>query len=232
MALPLMFSQIAAPELTSEYYYSINQSKTTRLFLTTLFVTIILTTAKKEFMGNTAPSNNDTNRLLKRTVDDLKHLHKSAIASLDSIRNRTLGLLGGEIAAITFLFGTGEFYIIVGDTCKQTMSCGMPFISGDCAVLKITLFIVGILLLIISLIFMLYILQPVKMPFPPYTRDIKDVEERFHNSEEEYLNYMKREYMASTELLATSVNRRSCILVWTIRLLPIGVLIMIMLKYL
>ncbi len=152
---------------------------------------------------------------MSRIVDDLRYLHRSVIDALDSMRRRALALLGGDIAIVTFLFGTGTY----------KLTTNTPPLYG------ILLLIVGIILLLTSSFLTLWILQPISITTPPDTKDTRNLGERFDDNEAKYLRYMKSEYEDAADALIISVGRRSKMLVWATKLLAIGVIIMVVLKY-
>jgi len=156
----------------------------------------------------------DEIKLLQSVIHELQRLYDNVATSFAGLRSRALALLGGEIAVASFLFGTDYSFK------NLNVIDDLVFLFA------------GILLLLIALILLLMILQPTAWNCPPDTKDTNNLKERFDNSELLFLRYIKSEYEEAIEDIVRVTNLRSSLLTWALRSLSIGILILLVLKYL
>lgn len=148
-------------------------------------------------------------------IDELRRLHDAIGVSFEGVRSKSLALLAGEVAMVTFLFSS-----------EASHALAKPFI-----VYAMVFYGVGVLLLVIAFILLLSIITPVQWHHPPETTDLEDMDDRFNGSPENFNVYLKNEYIKSIRKCAPKLEVKSRRFIWATFLLAIGIFVVALLKF-
>jgi hypothetical protein len=154
--------------------------------------------------------------LLKESIAELRRLHDAISVSYEGVRTKSLALLAGEVAMITFIFTT-----------ETRSGLQKPYIIS-----MIVLYGLGLLLLLVSFILLLWVISPTQWDHPPESKDLRsDRIKLFNNSSQQFLTCLKDDYINSIALCSKKLSKKSRLFVIAILALSGGIFIITMLRF-
>lgn len=154
--------------------------------------------------------------MLREQVVELRRLYDYISSSMDRLRAKTLALLAGEVAIVSFLFTSNR-----ADQSRQIL------VSVSDAVFLGT----GAILLILAFIIFLWLLQPVDWEHPPETSELIESEKHYNGSDEKFLERLVACYLRVIPACNVKVSVRSKRFVLAVYFLAIGIFMVTVLKY-
>lgn len=153
----------------------------------------------------------DETEILKLSIIELRKTFDRISNIYDQLRIKAMGVLGGEVAVVTFMFSGNGIPI-------PTIVYGRIF------------FFVGIVLLGIAFGLLLWTISPLewKMPYDQYlTAELKA---RFRSSKD-FLVYLNDDHVEAVKHCQKYVGIRGKRFTWTIYLLSVGAIILMVIKF-
>lgn len=154
--------------------------------------------------------------MLREQVNELRRLYDYISSSMDKLRSKTLALLAGEVAVVSFLF-----------TSNRTDPGREILVSLSDAVFLGT----GVVLLILAFVIFLWLLQPVEWEHPPETSEMIESEKHYNGSEEKFLERLVAHYLRVIPSCNTKLGIKSKRFVLAVYFLALGIFLVAVLKY-
>lgn len=162
------------------------------------------------------PSQLDTKtetQLVKLSLEELRHLFNRITRIYDNLKSRTLAIVAGEVAVVSFIF-SGKGITIDKDT--------------DLAV-KI-FYLVGILMVGIAFLILLWIISTSNWKLPYDTTESRKLK-AWYDSEIKLLTTIKEDYETCIDFCLSKIASRGKIFNITLIILSAGVIILMVLKF-
>jgi hypothetical protein len=154
--------------------------------------------------------------LLEEQVVEVRRLYDYISGSMDRLRTKTLALLAGEVAIVSFLFSSGKT-----DENRDIIT----------SVSDIVFFGTGVALLALAFVLFLWLLQPVDWEHPPDTAELLESDRHFGGNGEKFLERVLKHYLRVIPECNRKLSSRSRKFVQAVYFLAIGVFIVAVLKY-
>ena len=153
--------------------------------------------------------------VLGLSLEELRRLYDNICTSFDHLRTKSLALLAGEVAIVTFLFASdGSDKTFFPDAIY-----GLVFAS------------IGVVFLGASFVLFLWALAPTQWHHPPDTKRLQDPDGSINRDPKKFLRYLKNDYITTIRSCIMKISSRAKGLTWGIYLLSIGIFILILIKY-
>ncbi|HKR81890.1 MAG TPA: hypothetical protein VJR27_02730 [Candidatus Saccharimonadales bacterium] len=158
------------------------------------------------------PDDKEKIKILKISLAELRRFYDHVSNIYDQLRVKSLALIAGEVAIVTFIFSDS--------TARE-----IP----DSAALR-TFFFAGILFLILAFSLLLWTISS----FPwQISHDLEDSQKLYkkYEAEKDFLEYLHDDFIGAIGECLPRVEKKSKRFNWTIYLLAAGVIILLVIKY-
>jgi hypothetical protein len=154
----------------------------------------------------------DKEETIKLALEDLRRLYDHISHNYDSLKNRVLALIAGEVAIASYIFSGKDF-----DIAKQ----GTP---------ENIFFGIGVGLLAVSFGALLWIVSTASWVIPLDLSESQKLYKRY-NSKLEYLEYIKEDYEDCTALCLRKMATRARVYNVTLFILSGAIIMLLVVKF-
>jgi len=164
----------------------------------------------------TGGSREEEKAILLNCVHELRRLYDHVTRSFEQLRNKSLALLVGEVAIVTFLFSD--------NLPNKLLHHSQPSYG-------VVIFGLGTALLIFSFVTYLAVISTITWVFPTEEYDMKNPTDRFKGDHLEFLKYLHAEYMTKIPVCIAKSKQRSDWFMMGTYALSAGIFFITLVKY-